>query len=121
MEKEASPKEFRDAGRDIEKNYIKTAELDEMMASDNPLVVIDLRESLNESDRRIEGSINITMQDLVAEIVEKAIPDKTMPIVLVCFQSFQMTRMVALTTFAYPALKLIGYECVKVLSDRDWG
>ena len=116
-EEEASPEEYRKAQEGMEDDYVTLATLNEMLSSDNPPVVIDLRETLEPSDQKIEGSINITMQNLVIENVEKAIAKKSTPIVLVCTQSFEMTRMVALTTYAYPTLKLMGYSSVKILSN----
>jgi len=117
IKKEAGIKEFSQAGEGLHKDYINLKELEELKLSSTPPVVIDLR-TANKSDRRIKDSINISMQDLVVENVEELIPVKSTPIVLVCAQSFQMTRMMALTTYAYPTLKLMGYTYVKVL--QDW-
>ena len=115
--KETGIKEFGEAGEGLHKDYINLKGLEELKLSDNPPVVIDLRRK-SKSDKRIKDSMNITMQDLVVENVEKLVPKKSTPIVLVCAQSFQMTRMMALTTYAYPTLKLMGYSYVKVL--QDW-
>jgi len=117
IKKEAGIKEFSQAGEGLHKDYITLKELEELKLSNTPPVVIDLRRA-SKSDQRVRDSINISMQDLVVENVEELVPKKSTPIVLVCAQSFQITRMVALTTYAYPTLKLMGYTSVKVLQDQ---
>lgn len=118
-DKEATEKELYEASQGMERDYITLKRLGEMQASANPLVIIDLRDRPpRKPEHAVPGAVHISMENLVTENVEKAVPDKSTPVVLVCNQSFEMTRMVALTTYAYPTLKLMGYTCVKIL--RNW-
>ena len=115
---EAGEQEIADALAGMRQDYILVDELERMLATNNPPVVIDLRETVScEEDHVISAAINISMENLVSENLEKAIPDKSTPVVLVCAHSFGMTRMIPLTTYAYPTLKLYGYRCVKVLTN----
>jgi rhodanese-related sulfurtransferase len=113
---EASSEEYAEAMKGIEAAAIDEAELERLRASAKPPVVIDLRG--RSPDESYEGAISIPMIDLVEEVVRKAIPSFETTIVLVCNQSFELTRMVALSSYAYPTLKLMGYTDVKIL--RTW-
>jgi len=44
--------------------------------------------------------------------------DQDDDIILICEQSFQMTRRMALTSYAYPTLKFMGYNDIKVLTSH---
>ena len=99
----------------IESASITEAELDLLAASED-LVMIDLR-GLPEGEE-YRGAKTITMQDLVEEVVEQAVPSKDTTLVLICNQSFGMSRMVALSSYAYPTLKLMGYSDVRILRNH---
>ena len=117
--KEAGIIDITNAGEGLEDDYITRNELEKVMLSDHPAIVIDLRKPSLDTKNTIEAAINITLEDLLIENVKKYVADFSTPIVLVCAQSFEMTRMMPLTTLAYPTLKIMGYTHVKVL--RDWG
>jgi len=113
--------EFSKAGVGLADDIINAKEFDNVQAVEDSLLVIDLRAEASTQDKKYKKVINISMEEMVTEVMEKSIPNKSTPIVLICEQSFQMTRMVALTTYAYPTLKLMGYENIKVLEDWSFG
>ncbi len=116
---EASPEDLHRASADMAENEIDESQLQALLSGESPAIVIDLRGAPVDDERTIDGAVIIPLEDLVAEKLEQQIPDKSSTIILICSQSFQPTRMVALTTYAYPTLKLLGYTDVKIL--RDWG
>ena len=116
--------EYMKARQGMIESRIDKYELAEMRQSRDKLVVIDLRENPPKPDaddfikRTVEGdSINITMENLVDEVLNEKIPDKDTTIVLVCFGSFSMCRRISLTSYAYPTLKLMGYENLHILNN----
>jgi len=117
IENEVSPEEFYQAGKGMENDYVSCEKLDELIAKNDSLVVVDLRTQERVQDQKYKKVIHISMEDMVTENLEELIPVKSTPIVLVCDQSFGMSRMVALTTYAYPTLKLMGYDNLKILQD----
>jgi len=119
--KDVNIEEFSKAGIGMEDDTINAKELDNLLAVEDSLVVIDLRSETTTQDRKYKKVINISMEEMVTEVMEKSIPNKLTPIVLICEQSFQITRMVALSTYAYPTLKLMGYENIKILEDWSFG
>ncbi|VAW80674.1 hypothetical protein MNBD_GAMMA12-842 [hydrothermal vent metagenome] len=112
--KEVTTEEFNDACNGMDDSYIDQKEFDELIDEDNSLVVIDLRSDFT-PDKKYKNHFNITMEEMVSELLEKLIPVKTVLIVLVCTQSYSMTRMVPLTHYAYPTLKILGYDSILIL------
>ena len=111
-----SNEDYAEAMQGMESASIDGAELERMRASESPPVVIDLRGSL--ANEVYEGAISIPMERLVMDVLREEIPSVETTIVLVCNQSFELTRMFALSSYAYPTLKLMGYTDIKIL--KEW-
>ncbi len=116
--KEVSPEEFYKASIGMQNDYINAKEFEALITVDQSLIVIDLRSPNRVEDKIHENYIHISMEDMVSENLEKLIPVKSTSIVLICDQSYGMSRMVALTDYAYPTLKLMGYSDLKIL--HEW-
>lgn len=119
--KEVKEKKMTEALKDLSENEIKLDEFNDLLKQKEPPGVIDFRGDREDLDHKIESAYHMTMENLVEENLNKILPDKSKIIVLVCAQSFAPTRMIALTSYAYPTLKVMGYKNVKVLRDWGWG
>ncbi len=116
--REATRAEYVEAMEGMESSFIDEAAL-EALRKNAPIglpsrvVVVDLRGLSPELS--YAGAVGVPMQDLVAPVMKKIAPEKDTTLVLICNQSFELTRMVALSSYAYPTLKLMGYADVKIL------
>ena len=82
------------------------------------VLVLDVRSKESFSVRHLKGSVNIPLTDLTEKSLAELAPDKSVPIVLACDNSFFPTRMMAMTLQAYPVLKANGYQ--KIYSLNLW-
>jgi hypothetical protein len=69
-----------------------------------PVVLLDVRSRESYEQRHLKGAINIPLTDLTDEALLKNIPDRTIPVVLMCDYSFQPMRMIPMTLQAHPVL-----------------
>ena len=74
------------------------------------LLVLDVRSKEIFATRHLKDSVNIPLTDLTEKTLSKRVPDKNIPVVLVCDNSFSPTRMLTMTLQAYPVLKANGYQ-----------
>jgi len=110
---EASHKEYIAAMEGMESARVNEDKLESMLASDSPPVIIDLRAL--PGGECYAGAVSIPMERLVLEVVREHVSSTDTTVVLVCNQSFEMSRMVALSSYAYPTLRLMGYTSVHIL------
>ncbi len=78
-------------------------------------VLLDLRSEQSFEKSYIKGAINLPVTELTDEALIKVIPSKNSRVVIYCDNNFQMSRKVALTTMAYPAIKQLGYKNIFIL------
>ncbi len=112
--REVSAEEFNKACDGMDDDYVDQEQFDCLIAEEDSLVVIDLRADFTR-DEKYKYHFNITMEEMVPEVLDKLIPVKTVPIVLICTHSYSMTRMMPLTHYAYPTLKILGYDSLFIL------
>jgi molybdopterin/thiamine biosynthesis adenylyltransferase/rhodanese-related sulfurtransferase len=86
----------------------------ELLAADDPPLLVDIREIDEWTEGRIPGAIHIPRGNLESRI-ENAAPDKSQPIVLYCAQGNR-------TVFGTKTLEELGYENVVSLAGgyTDW-
>ncbi len=81
-----------------------------------PVVVLDVRSKEQFSARHLKKSVNLPLTELTEHTLPAVAPDKNVPIVLVCDDSFSPKRMFSMTLQAYPVLKANGYSTIYRLS-----
>lgn len=80
------------------------------------IVLVDVRSKEEFEHSHIKGAVSIPATDLTEETLSKLIPDKNMPIVIYCENNFNaFSRMVPLTTLAFPVFRRLGYQKVQIL------
>lgn len=72
--------------------------------------VLDVRSKESFEQRHIKNSINIPLTDLTEHTLAEKIPNRSVPVIIVCDYSFAPVRMIAMTMQAYPVLKASGYH-----------
>jgi hypothetical protein len=80
------------------------------------VAILDVRDRVSFEKEHIKGSINIPLDRITEKTLPQALPDKGTRVILVCENSFYPTRMIALTTQAYPVMKVNGYGNVYQLN-----
>ena len=74
------------------------------------VIVLDVRSPQSFADLHIEGAINAPLTGLTEKTLPQILPDKDVPVALMCEHTMGMTRMISMTIQAYPVLKANGYK-----------
>lgn len=84
----------------------------QMRAQEPALVVLDIRSAEGYSLRHIKGARNLPLTEMTEHTLPQILPDKDVPVVMVCDESFGPTRRVSMTLQGWPILKANGYTRV---------
>ena len=86
------------------------------LKAQGPVVVLDVTSPEHFNARHLKGSVNLPLTELTEDTLPNIAPDKHVPVVLICEDTFFPVRMVAATLQAYPVLKASGYQNVQRLN-----
>lgn len=84
----------------------------QLRAQEPALVVLDIRSAEGYSLRHIKGARNLPLTEMTEHTLPQILPDKDVPVVLVCDESFAPTRRISMTLQGWPILKANGYTRV---------
>lgn len=84
----------------------------QLRAQEPALVVLDIRAAEGYSLRHIKGARNLPLTEMTEHTLPQILPDKDVPIVMVCDESFAPTRRISMTLQGWPILKANGYTRV---------
>lgn len=76
------------------------------------LKVLDTRAPQGFAYRHIKGAVNLPLTEMTEHTLPALLPDRRVPVVLVCDESFAPTRRMSMTLQAWPVLKANGYTRV---------
>ncbi|MET3131878.1 rhodanese-related sulfurtransferase [Oxalobacteraceae bacterium GrIS 1.11] len=82
---------------------------------DGGVILLDVRSPREFQRSHVVGAISLPTTELTDEALRKIMPSKQSRIVIYCANNFRPSRMVSLTTMAYPAIKRLGYNNVAIL------
>lgn len=80
-----------------------------LRAAEPSLVVLDIRGAEAYGLRHIKGARSLPLTEMTEHTLPQVLPDKNVPVVLVCEESFAPTRRLSMTLQAWPVLKANGY------------
>ena len=81
--------------------------------------LVDVRSPEEYACGHITGAVNVSLSEMTEETLAKIIPLKNTKIIIYCNNSLQTmpTRMISMTTQAYPTLYQLGYQNLYLLQD----
>ena len=113
---EIKPQDFYQRASATPPTEIRAKQLSDWLTKKS-VVLIDLRAKESYDAAHIRGAINVPIESLTTENLQKIVPNRGSRIVVYCANNFMPTRMIALTTLGYPAIEQLGYRKVHRLED----
>ena len=113
---EIKPQDFYQRASATPPTEISAKQLSDWLIEES-VVLIDLRAKESYDAAHIRGAINLAIESLTTENLQKIVPNSDSRIVVYCANNFMPTRMIALTTLGYPAIEQLGYRNVHRLED----
>ncbi len=106
--------------KDTQQQHLLSAEAFlQALAQKDKKVLLDVRSPEEYACGHITGAVNVSLSEMTEETLAKIIPLKNTKIIIYCNNSLQTmpTRMISMTTQAYPTLYQLGYQNLYLLQD----